>query len=44
MENDGCVEQKTGGDVAVDLVKQQPAATAPYRYTKVITNTNNMMI
>ncbi|XP_070704140.1 eukaryotic translation initiation factor 4E transporter isoform X2 [Pempheris klunzingeri] len=30
MEND---EQKTG-DAAVDQVKQQPAATAPYRYSK----------
>lgn len=36
MENDGCVEQKNGGDAAVDTAKQQPAATAPYRYTKVI--------
>lgn len=34
MENDGCVELKNGGDAAVDPVKQQPAATAPYRYTK----------
>ncbi|XP_053172359.1 eukaryotic translation initiation factor 4E transporter isoform X2 [Scomber japonicus] len=34
MENDGCVEQKNGGDAAVDTAKQQPAATAPYRYTK----------
>ncbi|XP_071349931.1 eukaryotic translation initiation factor 4E transporter isoform X6 [Trachinotus anak] len=33
MENDTCVESKTG-DAAVDQVKQQPAATAPYRYTK----------
>ncbi|XP_068568238.1 eukaryotic translation initiation factor 4E transporter [Cebidichthys violaceus] len=34
MENDACVEQKTGdGDAAVDQVNQ-PAATAPYRYTK----------
>uniref|UniRef100_A0A665VJT7 Eukaryotic translation initiation factor 4E nuclear import factor 1 n=1 Tax=Echeneis naucrates TaxID=173247 RepID=A0A665VJT7_ECHNA len=33
MENDACVEPKTV-DPAVDQVKQQPAATAPYRYTK----------
>ncbi|KAM6947777.1 eukaryotic translation initiation factor 4E transporter isoform 1-T1 [Lycodopsis pacificus] len=31
MENDACVEQKTGD--AVDQVNQ-PATTAPYRYTK----------
>ncbi|XP_054472539.1 eukaryotic translation initiation factor 4E transporter isoform X2 [Anoplopoma fimbria] len=38
MENDASVEQKNGdGDAAVDQVKQQqqqPAATAPHRYTK----------
>ncbi|KAM9361899.1 eukaryotic translation initiation factor 4E transporter [Symphorus nematophorus] len=33
MENDACVEQKNG-DAAVEPVKQQPAATAPFRYTK----------
>ncbi|XP_035007359.1 eukaryotic translation initiation factor 4E transporter [Hippoglossus stenolepis] len=33
MENDACVEPKTG-DVAADEVEQQPAATAPHRYTK----------
>ncbi|KAG7244634.1 hypothetical protein INR49_029653 [Caranx melampygus] len=33
MENDACVEPKTG-DAAVEQVKQQPAATTPYRYTK----------
>ena len=43
MENDG-IEQKNAGDAAVDPVKQQPAATAPYRYTKVIINTDSMMI
>ncbi|XP_044028506.1 eukaryotic translation initiation factor 4E transporter isoform X1 [Siniperca chuatsi] len=32
MENDACVEQKNG-DAALDQVKQ-PAATAPYRYSK----------
>ncbi|XP_049441283.1 eukaryotic translation initiation factor 4E transporter isoform X1 [Epinephelus fuscoguttatus] len=32
MENDACVEQKDG-DAAVDEVKQ-PAAAAPFRYTK----------
>lgn len=32
MENDACAEQKNG-DAAVDQVKQ-PAAMAPYRYTK----------
>ncbi len=41
MENDACVEQKTG-DAAVDQVKQQPAATAPFRYTKVMRNTNRV--
>nr|XP_046239548.1 eukaryotic translation initiation factor 4E transporter isoform X1 [Scatophagus argus]XP_046239549.1 eukaryotic translation initiation factor 4E transporter isoform X1 [Scatophagus argus]XP_046239550.1 eukaryotic translation initiation factor 4E transporter isoform X1 [Scatophagus argus]XP_046239551.1 eukaryotic translation initiation factor 4E transporter isoform X1 [Scatophagus argus]XP_046239552.1 eukaryotic translation initiation factor 4E transporter isoform X1 [Scatophagus argus] len=33
MENDACVVQKNG-DAAVDQAKQQPAATAPFRYTK----------
>ncbi|XP_040890755.1 eukaryotic translation initiation factor 4E transporter isoform X3 [Toxotes jaculatrix] len=33
MENEVCVEPKTV-DAAVDQVKQQPAATAPYRYSK----------
>lgn len=33
MENDACVELKTG-DVAVGQVEQQPAAPAPHRYTK----------
>lgn len=42
MENDACVEPKTG-DAAVDQVKEQPAATTPYRYTKVIT-TSNLLI
>ena len=37
MENDACVEQKNG-DAAVEPVKQQPAATAPFRYTKVTRN------
>lgn len=32
MESDACSEQKN--DNAADQVKQQPAATAPYRYTK----------
>lgn len=32
MEKDACVEPKNG-DAAVDQPK--PAATAPYRYTKV---------
>lgn len=43
MENDACVEQKTG-DAAVDQVKQQPAATAPYRYSKVMRNANSMIM
>ncbi|XP_059184495.1 eukaryotic translation initiation factor 4E transporter isoform X2 [Centropristis striata] len=35
MENDACVEQKNSdGDATVDQAKQQPAATAPYRYSK----------
>uniref|UniRef100_A0A3Q1AZJ2 Eukaryotic translation initiation factor 4E nuclear import factor 1 n=1 Tax=Amphiprion ocellaris TaxID=80972 RepID=A0A3Q1AZJ2_AMPOC len=33
MDKDACVEQKNG-DAAVEQSKQQPAATAPYRYTK----------
>lgn len=41
MENDACAEQKNG-DAAVDQVKQ-PAAMAPYRYTKVARNTNNII-
>lgn len=41
MENDACVEQKDG-DVAVAQVKQL-AATAPYRYTKVMRYPNNMI-
>ncbi|KAK2915118.1 eukaryotic translation initiation factor 4E transporter [Channa argus] len=32
MEPDACVIQRNGN--AVDLTKQQPATTAPYRYTK----------
>lgn len=34
MENDACVEQKSGDNPAVDQVKQQPVSTAPYRYSK----------
>lgn len=41
MENDPCVEQKDV-DAAVDQVKE-PAATASYRYTKVMSNTNNIL-
>ena len=41
MENDACVELKNG-DAAVDEVKQ-PAVTAPFRYTKVITNSKNII-
>lgn len=38
MENNACVEQKNSdGDATVDPDKQ-PAATAPYRYTKVMRN------
>uniref|UniRef100_A0A3Q3NGM4 Eukaryotic translation initiation factor 4E nuclear import factor 1 n=1 Tax=Mastacembelus armatus TaxID=205130 RepID=A0A3Q3NGM4_9TELE len=33
MDNEACVAQKSC-DAVVDNVKQQPAATAPYRYTK----------
>uniref|UniRef100_A0A8D3BGZ5 Eukaryotic translation initiation factor 4E transporter n=1 Tax=Scophthalmus maximus TaxID=52904 RepID=A0A8D3BGZ5_SCOMX len=33
MEHDACVELKPG-DAAVDQVKQEPAAPAPFRYTK----------
>lgn len=38
MENDACVEQKSGDNPAVDQVKQQPVSTAPYRYSKVKRN------
>lgn len=41
MENDACVEQKNG-DAAVDEVKQ-PTVTAPFRYTKVITDSKNII-
>lgn len=34
MENDACVEQKSGENCGVDPVKM-PASTAPYRYSKV---------
>lgn len=43
MENDTSIAQKNG-DAAVDKVKQQPATTAPYRYTKVMKNMNAMII
>lgn len=43
MENDTNVAQKNG-DAALDKVKQQPALTAPYRYTKVMNNINAMTI
>ncbi|XP_051931409.1 eukaryotic translation initiation factor 4E transporter isoform X1 [Hippocampus zosterae] len=34
MDGDACVEEKNGGDAAVDPVKKEPAATTPHRYTK----------
>ncbi|XP_057702713.1 eukaryotic translation initiation factor 4E transporter [Corythoichthys intestinalis] len=34
MDGDACVEDKSGGDVVVDQVKKEPAASAPHRYTK----------
>uniref|UniRef100_A0A3Q2Z4G3 Eukaryotic translation initiation factor 4E nuclear import factor 1 n=1 Tax=Hippocampus comes TaxID=109280 RepID=A0A3Q2Z4G3_HIPCM len=34
MDGDACVEEKNGGDAAVDPIKKEPAATTPHRYTK----------
>ncbi|XP_077385807.1 eukaryotic translation initiation factor 4E transporter isoform X2 [Festucalex cinctus] len=34
MDSDTCVEEKNGGDAAVDQVKKEPAVETPHRYTK----------
>jgi len=37
MEKDAC-DQQNNGDAAVEQAEQQPVATAPYRYSKVMRN------
>lgn len=44
MEKDACVEQKIGDNPAMDQVKQQPASTAPYRYSKVRKTTVELIV
>ncbi|XP_077583175.1 eukaryotic translation initiation factor 4E transporter [Stigmatopora nigra] len=34
MDGDTCVEEKNGGEAAVDEVKEEPAASTSHRYTK----------
>ncbi|XP_077429355.1 eukaryotic translation initiation factor 4E transporter isoform X2 [Vanacampus margaritifer] len=34
MDSDTCVEEKNGGDAAVDQVKKEPPVATPHRYTK----------
>lgn len=36
MDGDACVEEKNGGDAAVDPIKKEPTATTSHRYTKVM--------